>query len=670
MPRRSSHVPRGLRLVGEMGTRIAGHDWEATPVGRMARWPSSLKTSLSLCLASRYPMFVWWGKALTNFYNDAYAPILGARHPDALGRNAAEIWHDIWPVVGQQVERVLATGEATWNESVPLMMERNGYLEETYFTFSYSPAIDDRGDVAGIFCACQEETGRVRSARALAERERQFAALVENLPDIVFRLDIDLRHLYISSQIEQLIAIPQKEFIGRTLIEVGVPMEWSEPIERACRRALKTGKRMSTAWSYNRRELRTRVVPERDDNGDLVSLLGISEDVTEIEQATSALRVSEQTLREADRRKDEFLAMLAHELRNPLAPIRNAAEILWLMSSDPERVRETSEIIVRQARHMTTIVDDLLDVSRVTRGLVTLEPEAIDLRSVITAAVEQSLPLIDGRRHNLRMELPEQPVIVQADRVRLTQVFSNLLNNASKYSPEGGQIWVTIVDAGDDRIEVDVIDSGDGIDAELLPQIFELFAQGHRTPDRTQGGLGIGLSLVKTLVDLHGGTIEATSEGSGRGSRFTVGLRRLADSTVIAQNDAPPVSSTASPRALRVMVVDDNVDAAESLAMMLELDGHSVIRAHSARAAIASARTERPKAMLLDIGLPDIDGYELARRLRALPEVDGALLIAVTGYGQADDRGRARDAGFDHYLVKPVEFEALRSVLQGERAGV
>ena len=229
---------------------------------------------------------------------------------------------------------------------------------------------------------------------------------------------------------------------------------------------------------------------------------------------------------------------------------------------------------------------------------------------------------------------------------------------------------MTIVDAGDDRIEVDVIDSGDGIDAELLPRVFELFAQGHRTPDRTQGGLGIGLSLVKTLVDLHGGTIEATSEGSGRGSRFTVGLRRLADSTVIAQNDVPPVSSTASPRALRVMVVDDNVDAAESLAMMLELDGHKVIRAHNARAAIASARTERPKAMLLDIGLPDIDGYELARQLRALPEVDGALLIAVTGYGQAEDRGRARDAGFDHYLVKPVEFEALRSVLQAERAGL
>ena len=669
MPKRSAYIPRGLRLVGEMGKLIAEHDWEATPVGRMARWPSSLKTSLSLCLASRYPMFLWWGKELTNFYNDAYAPVLGARHPDALGRNAREVWHEIWPVIGLQVDSVLKTGEATWNESVPLMMERNGYLEETYLTFSYSPAIDDRGEIAGIFCACQEETGRVRSTRALAERERLFTALVENLPDIVFRLDIDLRHLYVSSQIEQLTAIRQREFVGKTHAEVGVSAQLSEPIERACRRALQTGKRVSTAWSYNGRRLRTRVAPERDDDGNLVSLLGITEDVTEIERATSALRISEQTLRDADRRKDEFLAMLAHELRNPLAPIRNAAEILSLMSSDPERVRETSEIIVRQARHMNAIVDDLLDVSRVTRGLVTLETEIIDVRSVITAAVEQSLPLIDGQRHDLRLELPEEPVMVQADRVRLTQVFGNLLNNASKYTPPGGQIRVSIVAGADDRVEVDVVDNGDGIDAALLPQIFELFAQGHRTPDRTQGGLGIGLSLVKTLIALHGGTIEAASEGSGRGSRFTVGLRRLADSSAISQSNAPTVPATPAKRALRVMVVDDNVDAAESLAMMLELDGHSVIRAHDARAAIASARSERPKAMLLDIGLPDIDGYELARRLRALPEADGALLIAVTGYGQAEDRGRAQAAGFDHYLVKPVEFEALRSVLRAGGAG-
>ena len=670
MPKPRVHIPRGLRLVGEMGERIATHDWAATPVGRMARWPSSLKTSLSLCLASRYPMFLWWGSALTNFYNDAYAPVLGARHPDALGGNAAEIWHEIWPIVGPQVDSVLATGAATWNDSVPLFMERNGYLEETYFTFSYSPAIDDRGDVAGIFCACQEETGRVRAARALAERERQFTALVENLPDIVFRLDLDLRYLYISAPVEQLTGIPAATFIGKTMRGAGLSAELSEPIERASRRALKSGKSTSNAWTHNGRELRTRIVPERDGNEVIVSLLGITEDATEFEQATAALRRSEQTLLQADRRKDEFLAMLAHELRNPLAPIRNAAEILWLISADPERVRETSEIIVRQARHMTAIVDDLLDVSRVTRGLILLDTEPLDLRPVITAAIEQSLPLIDSRRHSITIDLPEQPVMVQGDRVRLTQVLCNLLNNAAKYTPHGGKIGVAITGSAA-RVEVDVVDDGEGMDADLLPRVFDLFAQGRRTLDRTQGGLGIGLSLVKTLVNLHGGTIEAASEGSGHGSRFTVGLPRLTDAlNVKPAIDSPAFPLTASLRALRILVVDDNLDAAESLAMMLQLDGHTTSKAHDARSAIASARSERPDVMLLDIGLPDIDGYELARRLRALPEAEDATLIAVTGYGQTDDRRRAEDAGFDHYLVKPVEFESLRALLNADRAPV
>jgi len=408
-------------------------------------------------------------------------------------------------------------------------------------------------------------------------------------------------------------------------------------------------------------------VAERD-GAMIVSLLGITEDVTQFEQATAALRKSEQALREADRRKDEFLAMLAHELRNPLAPIRNAAEILWLMSDEPERVRETSEIIVRQARHMNTLVDDLLDVSRVTRGLITLDSEPLDLRTVITTAIEQSLPLIDNRQHRISTQLPEHPVIVAGDRVRLTQVFGNLLNNAAKYTAPGGAIGIIIVDS-ETLVEVDVVDNGEGMEAELLPQVFDLFAQGQRSPDRAQGGLGIGLSLVKTLVNLHGGTIQALSEGRGKGSRFTVKLQRLADSPALAAaGDSPRLSSTAPARVLRILVVDDNIDAAESLALMLESDGHTVTRANDARSAIAHARSESPDAMLLDIGLPDIDGYELARRLRALPEADEAMLIAVTGYGQAEDRRRAADAGFDHYLVKPVEYDTLRALLNVHRA--
>ena len=382
------------------------------------------------------------------------------------------------------------------------------------------------------------------------------------------------------------------------------------------------------------------------------------EHIVERERAEAELRVN-------DRRKDEFLAMLAHELRNPLAPIRNAAEILSLISEEPARVRETSEIIVRQARHMTEIVDDLLDVSRVTRGLVSLEKEVFDLRTIVMAAVEQSLPLIDERQHRLQLDLQERPAWVSGDRVRLTQVFSNLLNNAAKYTPPGGVIQVNFVD-GPATVEVEVADTGEGIETELLPQIFDLFAQGRRTPDRAQGGLGIGLSLVKTLVHLHGGTVEAASAGRDRGSRFSVRLpvAQPPTSDTTANVGAAVRPPSASARPMQLLVVDDNLDAAESLATVLALDGHNVVKAHDAKGAMACARNQHLDAMMLDIGLPGIDGDELARRIRALPEVDGTLLIAVSGYGQLEDRRRAIEAGFDHYLVKPVDFDSLRSILR------
>ena len=385
------------------------------------------------------------------------------------------------------------------------------------------------------------------------------------------------------------------------------------------------------------------------------------EHIVERERAEAELRVNNQ-------RKDEFLAMLAHELRNPLAPIRNAAEILRLVSDDAARVRDTSGIIVRQASHMAEIVDDLLDVSRVTRGLVTLEKETLDLRTVVMAAVEQSLPLIDERQHRLQLDLKETASWVTGDRVRLTQIFSNLLNNAAKYTPPNGVIRVNL-SGGPGRIEVEVADTGEGIEPELLPQIFDLFAQGRRTPDRAQGGLGIGLSLVKTLVHLHGGTVVAISAGRNQGSSFRVSLPIAQPATEGSIERAPTTSSQpgTATRPMQLLVVDDNLDAAESLATILTLDGHSVMKAHDADSAIACVRSQHLDAMMLDIGLPGVDGYELARRIRALSEVDGAVLIAISGYGQLEDRRRAVEAGFDHYLVKPVNFASLRSILAGSR---
>jgi CheY-like chemotaxis protein len=302
---------------------------------------------------------------------------------------------------------------------------------------------------------------------------------------------------------------------------------------------------------------------------------------------------------------------------------------------------------------MTELVDDLLDVSRVTSGLVKLEQEALDLHDVAAGAVEQVRSLIDARGHRLRLNAPDEPLTVLGDRTRLIQVLANLLNNSSKYTPDGGDISLTM--ASENRmVRISVRDNGIGIDPKLLPNIFDLFTQAERSPDRSQGGLGLGLALVRSLVDLHGGHVGARSDGPGTGSEFTVCLPRLDH---ISSIDAPRhqgAQPSLTHNGMRVLVVDDNVDAAESLALLLQVEGHQVSVGHSARDALRLAQTEAPQVFLLDIGLPDMDGYELARRLRATEGSANAILIALTGYGQEQDQQRSKDAGFNHHLVKPA----------------
>jgi CheY-like chemotaxis protein len=312
---------------------------------------------------------------------------------------------------------------------------------------------------------------------------------------------------------------------------------------------------------------------------------------------------------------------------------------------------------------MTDLVNDLLDVSRVTRGLVTLEKEELDLNAIVAAAVEQVRPLIDARRHALTLQLSGQPARVIGDRTRLVQVISNILNNAAKYTAPGGRIVLSV--AGDEeRVTVAVRDNGVGISPEVLPYIFDLFTQAERTPDRSQGGLGIGLALVKSLIALHGGTVHANSDGLGQGSEFSICLPSVVRPAAAPEPAvAGPAASVSDNGNLRVLVVDDNADAAEMLAALLEVQGHAVSVEYDARGALARARNEHPDVLLLDIGLPDMDGYELARRLRAQPENAGATLVALTGYGQKQDRQEARQAGFDHYLVKPADLNEVNEVL-------
>lgn len=381
-------------------------------------------------------------------------------------------------------------------------------------------------------------------------------------------------------------------------------------------------------------------------------------DVTERRQLEEALRQRAADLAETDRRKDEFLAMLSHELRNPLAPVLNGLHILRIPGVSPETAERTRDMMGRQLHHLIRLVDDLLDVSRIVRGRIELRKEAYDFRQVVDRAVETARPLIDAQGHELTLDIPTDPIWMTGDPIRLTQVVANLLNNAAKYTERGGQIRLFARQEGDELI-VRVRDTGVGISPDLLTKIFDLFMQAESTLARSQGGLGIGLTLVRRLVELHGGRIEALSEGPGKGSEFVI---HLPNSSQPSAETKPQANAVAIPF-LRVLVVDDNVDAAESLAVLLRDLGQEVRVAHDGRAALSAAAGYRPDVVLLDIGLPELSGYDVARQLRQDPAFQDTLLVAVTGYGQDEDRHRSTDAGFDHHLVKPVDPGTLRQVL-------
>jgi signal transduction histidine kinase len=657
-------IPSPMFLSGGagVGALMRAHDWSLSPLGDPAGWPQALRTVVSLMLGSKFPMFCAWGKELAFLYNDPYVPILGEKHPASLGAPFHAIWAEIWDDIYPLIERALR-GEATYMEKLPLLMNRHGYDEQTWFTFSYSPVRDDSGEVAGVYCACVEVTEQVLAERYRDEENKRLMTLFEQAPGIIAVLR-GPEHVFEIANKSYLQVIGRGDLVGKTAREAlpevegqgffelldqvyssGTPfVGHAVPIDVA-REAGEPLERLYLDFIYQ---------PIRDPAGEVVGIFVEGSDVTARKQV-------EDELRAANRQKDQFLAMLAHELRNPLAPITTAAHLLKLGHLDAKAVRNASEIIARQAEHMTDLVNDLLDVSRVTRGLVSLEKEELDVNVVVAGALEQVRPLIESKRHALTMQLSGEPVHVLGDRTRLVQVLSNILNNAAKYTPPGGQILVRVT-ATDDRVLVVVKDNGIGIEPDVLPYIFELFTQAERTPDRSQGGLGIGLALVKSLVALHGGSVDARSEAPGRGSEFEICLPRL-DTAHALDGDAAGEAGAARVEPLRVMVVDDNQDAAQMLAMLLEVQGHAVAVEYDGRGALQRARRELPQVMLLDIGLPDTDGYALARQLRAIPELQGATLVALTGYGQNEDRRLAEEAGFDHHLVKPADLAQVGEIL-------
>jgi DNA-binding response OmpR family regulator/anti-sigma regulatory factor (Ser/Thr protein kinase) len=361
-------------------------------------------------------------------------------------------------------------------------------------------------------------------------------------------------------------------------------------------------------------------------------------------------------LRAADRQKDDFLAMLAHELRNPLAAIDYATQ---LASISPDQSDNATEIIHRQVRHLARLIDDLLDVSRITRGKIELQREPIDAATIVNRAAGTARPTIDQYRHRFKIEVAPIEMPLFADPMRAEQILVNLLTNAAKYTPEGGEISLKAYPDNDDVV-IKVQDSGIGIPNEMLPRVFELFTQVNPEIDRTKGGLGIGLTVVRRLAEKHGGTVSATSDGLGKGTEFTV---RLPRSTDRAGRDLSAAQAAGPPLGLRVLVVEDNVDTAAAMSQLLSQEGCDTKVVYDGPAALEAADAFRPKVVLLDIGLPGLDGYEVARRLRADSSHDGLRLIAISGYGQAKDQQHSKEAGFDHHVVKPVDFQSLLALL-------
>jgi PAS domain S-box-containing protein len=509
----------------------------------------------------------------------------------------------------------------------------------------------------GVASRCWESIARSRITRELAASEARFRTITNAIPQFVWTSDPDGNVDYWNEKVYEFLGVAPGSSLDLAWSEVIHPddlahagLAWTSAVASAG--LYETTYRLRHHSGEYRWTL-ARGLPVRDEAGRVLKWLGTNTDI-------HAQKSSEQALQDANRRKDEFLAMLSHELRNPLAPIAAAAELLTLARGD-ERVLRAGDIIRRQVKHLTGLVDDLLDAARVTQGMVKLHTERLELAAVVADAAEQARPLIEARRHSLQTRLAAEPVIVTGDHKRLVQVLVNLLGNAAKYTPEGGRIEV-VLEASASEAVLTVRDNGAGMAPELVNAAFDLFHQGARTLERAQGGLGIGLALVKSLAEQHGGSVRADSAGLGQGSCFTVRLPRAGGEAAPSAAPAPRTQSAAI-AARRILVVDDNADAAQMIAMLLQMLGHETAVEYDPLQALAAVRERRFDTFILDIGLPGMDGHELARQIRALPGAADALFIALTGYGQEHNRRMSGEAGFHRHFVKPVDIDVLAEAL-------
>ncbi len=502
-----------------------------------------------------------------------------------------------------------------------------------------------------------------RSLEELRQQREWFQVTLASIGDAVITTDILGNVTFLNPVAERMTGWTSDEAIGKPLasafkiVNERTRVTVQNPIAKVLSEGAIVGLANHTALiakDGTETAIEDSAAPIRDLRGNICGAVMVFHDVTTRRQA-------EEALREADRRKDEFLATLAHELRNPLAPIRQAALISKAQGATEAQQRWSQEVIERQVRHMALLLDDLLDISRVTRGTLVLRLQPTDLASMIDAAVETARPAIDAKRHTLAVQIPQESVRFNADPLRMAQILANLLTNAAKYTDAEGRIGLA-ASLEREHVTIRITDNGIGISAAALPKIFEMFAQVSSARDRSEGGLGIGLALTKGLVELHGGHIEARSAGLGRGSEFTVRLPAAAVSDT-GRQESTAAKSSRRPASRRILVADDNRDAAESLAALLQLDGHEVTIVHDGDAALSAFAASRPDIALLDIGMAGMNGYEVARAIRQAHPGSLAKLVAITGWGQENDRLRAFAAGFDFHFTKPVDLQRLSAIV-------
>lgn len=512
-----------------------------------------------------------------------------------------------------------------------------------------------------------------RLGELLREREEHLRLIVESATDFaIFTLGLDGRIVSWNIGAERILGYTEEEILGQHVSIIFTPEDIARgQVQMAMSSASSEGRKSDDRWHVRKGGVRFwangMMMPLTDEASQTRGYLKILRDRTEQKLASELLRTSEKALRDADRQKDEFLSLLAHELRNPLAAINNAVQ-LWLRTDRAVDVAWIKDVIERQAKHLARLIDDLLEVSHITRGMIELHKERIDLAPVIKRAVEIVRPLLERKRLDLEVAVGDARIDVIADPMRVEQVIVNLLTNAGKYTHEGGKISLT--SSAGPEVTVTVKDDGVGIPPEMLPHIFDVLVQVNPALDRAQGGLGIGLTVVKNLVERHGGTVSAASEGVGKGSEFTVRLPAAAKNLERQDKSTAPPKQSGAPwpadAPLRVLLVDDNRDSAAGMSKLLRLSGYHVLTAGNGPTAMELARTERPDVILLDIGLPGMDGYQVAEQIRKEGSRD-TLLVAVSGYGQDQDRRRSRDAGFNLHLVKPVDLQQLLSLLENWR---